>query len=101
MKRSILSYISFVLVLVLIILEVIITNKYLFIEGLNMRKTLVIISYFIHLPLFIINLILTVKIFLFCYRGKFQNHRRDFYLILPSLLFYFSWLVYLIYGITN
>src|SRR5690606_13099337 len=95
------SYLSFVLFLFIITLEAILTNKQFLIEGLNMRKTYVFVSYFIHLPLFVINLIVTLKVFLFFYKNKFQITLKYFYLVIPSLIFYVFCLFYLIYGIVK
>jgi hypothetical protein len=63
-KHIISSYLSFSLLLIIIALEVLLTNKHISIEGLNMRKTYVFISYFIHLPLFLFGI--AISCFLCC-----------------------------------
>jgi len=103
MKKNIISssYLSLVLSLLIITLEAILTNEQISIEGLDMRKTYVFVSYFIHLPLFVINLIVTLKVFLFYYKNKFQNTLKYFYLVIPSLIFYVFCLFYLTNGIVK
>ncbi len=98
-KLTLLSYLSLIFLLIIIALEVVIVNKHIFIKGLDMRKTDVFIAYFIHLPLFIFNLIIALKVLLYYFRIKFQDSFKCFYFILPSLIFYSSWLFYLIYTI--
>jgi hypothetical protein len=98
-KHIISSYLSFSLLLIIIALEVLLTNKHISIEGLNMRKTYVFISYFIHLPLFLFNLILALKVFIFYFNNKFQNPPKYFYLVLPSVVFYVVCLFYLLFGL--
>ena len=97
MKNKILriSYISFIILIVLLILETVIMNNKINSYGRNVRDIKVILSYFIHLPLFIANLILTIKVFIFYCEIKFQKPLKAFYFILPSVFFYVCCVIYL------
>lgn len=101
MKKSIItsSYISFILLIVIITLEIILTTKYIWFEGINMRENYAFIAYFIHLPLFIFNLILSLNVFMFYLKNKFKQPYKYLYIILPSLIFYIVCLLYLIWGL--
>jgi len=90
------AYISFGILLLLLILEVIITNNKISSYGTNVRGIKVILSYFVHLPLFIINLILTIKVFRFYYKNKFQKPLKAFYFAMPSIIFYIFCIAYFI-----
>ena len=103
MKNKILrtSYISFTILIFLLVLEIIITNSKINSFGTFIRGAKVVLSYFFHLPLYIINLILVIKILLFYFKNKFQNPRKYFYLVLPSLIFYVACLFYLVFDGLN
>lgn len=90
------SYISFVILILLLILESFIMNNKINSYGRNMRDIKVILSYFIHLPLFIANLILTIKVLMFYYKNKFQKSLKAFYFVVPSIIFYLFCIIYLI-----
>ena len=87
------AYISLGILLLFLILEVIITNSKI---GTNVRGIKVILSYFVHLPLFIINLILTIKVFRFYYKNKFQKPLKAFYFAMSSIIFYIFCIAYFI-----
>lgn len=90
------SYISFIILIVLLTLEIIVINNKVNSYGTNVRGIKVLISYFLHLPLFIINLILSVKVFLFYYKNKFQKPLKAFYFVMPSIIFYIFCIIYFI-----
>jgi len=92
------SYISFIILIVLLILEFIIMNSKINSYGANVRGIKVILSYFLHLPLFIVNLLMTIKVFVFYYKNKFQKSLKAFYFVIPSIIFYIFCIVYLIIG---
>ncbi len=94
-----LSYISFVLLSILLTFAIITVNKLINIEGLNMRSIKVILSYFFHLPLFIINLTITIKVFLFYYKNKSKITPKYLYFIIPSIIYYFVCFIYIIVGL--
>lgn len=93
------SYISFVLLIVLIIFEIITMNNVINIREVNMRKIKVVASYFFHLPIFIINLVLTIKVFSFYYKNTFQKPLKYLYLVIPSIFYYIICFIYIIIGI--
>jgi hypothetical protein len=69
-------------------LEIIITDTKINSYGTSIRGTKVILSYFFHLPLFVINLILVIKVLLFYFKNKFKEPLKAFYFTLPSVIFY-------------
>jgi hypothetical protein len=93
------SYISFSILLVLLILEITIMNSKINSYSTKVRGIKVILSYFVHLPLFIINLILTIKVFMFYYKNKFKKPLKAFYFIIPSVIFYIFCIVYFVIGL--
>lgn len=88
MKNSILgtSYISCIILILLIILEVVLINSY----STYVRGAKVVLSYFFHLPLFIINLILSIKVFVFYYKNQFTKPLKALYFVIPSFIFLLS-----------
>lgn len=102
MKNKILraSYISFTILIFLLALEIIITNNKINSFGTFIRGAKVVLSYFFHLPLYIINLILVIKILLFYFKNKFRKPLKAFYFIIPSVIFYICCIIYFINGIT-
>ncbi len=103
MKDKILrtSYISFIILLILLILEFMITNNKINSYGPSVRGIKVILSYFVHLPLFIINLVLTIKVFVFFYKNKFQKELKAFYFVIPSIFFYMFCIIYFVVGMVR
>lgn len=100
MKDKILrtSYISFTILLVILIVEFIITNNRINSYGPSVRGIKVILSYFVHLPLCIVNLVLTIKVFVYFYKNNFQKELKAFYFVIPSIIFFIFCIIYFMVG---
>ncbi|KIA99612.1 hypothetical protein OA93_05560 [Flavobacterium sp. KMS] len=90
------SYISFTILIILLILEIIMIDNRINSYGTYIRGSKVILSYFFHLPLFIINLILAIKVLQFYLKNKFKKPLKAFYFVIPSFIFYICCIIYLI-----
>jgi hypothetical protein len=100
-KISLISYTSFIIFIILLILEIFITENKINSYGTNVRSIKVILSYFVHLPLFILNLILSIKVFIFYYKHNFKKPLKALFFVLPSIIFYICWIIYFIIGVTR